>query len=196
MIPFATLLLTLAPMAFAEGPEAPKADRPPSAAKAAAAPAAAISTSPLSISVGSTIEEIYAGATLRDPFVAVAGAARAVAAATAPGETPIPAGTVPSEDFSIHSLELKGVMEDRTGGFAILVDPKFAASFVLKRGKLFDVRNKPVPGVTGFVKAKQKSVMLVGPGPDRDKRILTMAEKEEEDEGRTDVPGDAKGKTQ
>ncbi len=180
----------LAALAFGEGPDAP-----PKSAEKAVAPPPAVSVS-TSIAIGSTIEEIYPGAPPRDPFVAVAGQARSAASApAASGETPIPVGTVPSEDFSIHSLELKGVMEDRSGGFAILVDPKFGASFVLKRGRLFDVRNKLVPGVTGLVKAKQKSVMLIGPGPEHDKRVLTMAEKEDGDENNS-APGDAKGKTQ
>ncbi|MBI5200110.1 MAG: hypothetical protein HY925_00870 [Elusimicrobia bacterium] len=191
-----SLLAALALSAFAEGPMA--ADKPPVQDKPpAAAPAGAVSVS-TNIAIGSTIEEIYTGAALRDPFIAVAGAAKASAiAALAPGETPIPAGTVPSEDFSIHSLELKGVMEDKTGGFAILVDPKFGASFVLRRGKLFDVRNKLVPGVTGMVKAKQKSVMLIGPGPEHDKRVLTMAEKDEEENNNEGASADAsKAKTQ
>lgn len=166
-----------------EGAAAAKAAPSPAAASTAAGSTAAALTA-----IGKTVEEIYLGAGKRDPFLAVAGTA-AKAVAPKDGEPVLAPGMMPEEDFSIHGLEVKGVMEDRTGGFAILVDSKFGASFVLKRGKLFDVRNKPVPGVTGSVKARQKTVTLIG--PDRDKRVLTMAEKEEDG-----APGDAKEKRQ
>ncbi|MBI4346847.1 MAG: hypothetical protein HY553_08325 [Elusimicrobia bacterium] len=181
-------LLLFASLASAEEGRPPAEGSAPPAAKAAAPAPAAGSAAAMAISIGSTVEEIYLGASKRDPFLSVAGTA-AKAVAPKDGEVALPPGMMAEEDFSIHGLEVKGVMEDRTGGFAILIDPKFGASFVLRRGRLFDVRNKPVPGVTGSVKAKQKSVTLIG--PDRDKRVLTMAEKEEDG-----APGDAKDKKQ
>lgn len=120
----------------------------------------------------STAEELFPAA-VRNPFVKVEGTGQRAG----PGAN----GLVPAEEFSIYGLVLKGVMEDRSGaGSAILTDPKYGASFVLRRGKLYDSRNKPVPGVTGKVKARQRTVELVG--RDRERRLLTMNEREEDQE--------------
>lgn len=144
-------------------------------AVARAAPALAASATAQALTP-TTLEELYPSAGLRDPFAPVAGVGGGKGVKDAPAAGP----AMTSDDFSIHNLELKGIMEDRTGGFAILIDPRYGASFVLRRGKLFDQRNKPVPGVTGEVKAKQRIVQLVA-GPEKDVQILTMNEREDED---------------
>lgn len=137
---------------------APEAPRPAPAGPAAPAkPAAAV-------------EELFSPAP-RNPFVKVEGGA----AQQGGGFN----GLVPPEEFSLHGLVLKAVMEDPRGlGFAILADPKYGASFVLRRGKLYDSKERPVPGVTGKVKAKQRTVELYG--RDRERRILTMNERDED----------------
>jgi Tfp pilus assembly protein PilP len=78
------------------------------------------------------------------------------------------------ENFSIHSLNLKGIMKDGAGAYAILADGQTSASFVLKGGVLFDFRNKRVPGVTGTIQMRRKTVTLMT--ADKDVQPLKMGE--------------------
>ena len=151
-----------------------------SAPCAMAAPPAAPA---VSTRTASTVDELYPIAGLRNPFAPVPGGSARVGAAPPTGAegSAMPAGLMPPEEFSIHALSLKGVMEDRSGALAVLGDSKYGASFVLKQGRLYDVKNKPVPGVTGVVKVKQKTVRLTT--PERDVEILRMGEHEDNDSG-------------
>ncbi|MEK9145958.1 MAG: hypothetical protein AAB339_10140, partial [Elusimicrobiota bacterium] len=79
------------------------------------------------------------------------------------------------QEFSIHLLNLKGILKDRRGSYAILTDT-LGGSFLLKDGKLFDYKNKPLPGVTGAIQPKQKSVTLMT--PDKDVQVLRIGEEE------------------
>ncbi|MCX5788969.1 MAG: hypothetical protein NTX64_10760 [Elusimicrobia bacterium] len=154
------------------------------AASAACAMAAPPAAPAVSTQTASTVDGLYPIAGLRDPFVPVPGGSGRGGAAAAPTDaegSAMPAGLMPPEEFSIHALALKGVMEDRSGALAVLVDSKYGASFVLKQGRLYDVKNKPVPGVTGVVKVKQKTVRLTT--PERDVEVLRMGEHEDNDSG-------------
>ncbi|MBI4423318.1 MAG: hypothetical protein HY554_06305 [Elusimicrobia bacterium] len=174
--------------AFAAAPDAFAALKPRAAVEAAkaaaeakAAPAVAASTAPAK--EPETVEEMYPVAKMRDPFAAVIGGGGSGSGASA-------TALVPLEEFSIHGLVLRGVMQDRTGTFAVLTDPKYGAAFVLKRGRLYDAKNKPVRGVTGVVKVKQKTVELMT--AEQDKQVLTLGESD--DAKPPDPKGDAKDK--
>src|SRR5581483_3676664 len=92
-----------------------------------------------------TIEKMH----LRDPFVK-GGAA----AASAGGE-------FETRELNIHNLVLKGLLQDRAGDFALFVDPGSGSNLILKKGILYNQRNQPVPGVSGVIKPKQKTVHLI-----------------------------------
>lgn len=134
------------------------------AGKPAAVPGVAASTKTATFS---TVEEMYPAFRLRNPFAPVMGAGSASPAAV----------EMPPDEFSIHGLELKGIMEDRFGGYALLRDTKYGVRFVLRRGKLLDAKNKPVPGVTGWVRVKQKTVRLVT--AEKEVQVLTLGEPED-----------------
>lgn len=144
---------------------------PPPAPPKPAAPAVAASTKTAAAGTPTTLEEMYPAGSLRNPFVKVEGGKDGAASLT---------GVIPEGEFSIHGLALKGLMDDRGDGIAILVDPKYGASFVLRRGKLYDPKNKPVYGVRGSVKVKQRTVVLTDESGES--ATITMAE-----------PSDARG---
>ncbi|MDE2291350.1 MAG: hypothetical protein KGL53_04645 [Elusimicrobia bacterium] len=100
------------------------------------------------------VDDIYGGASFRDPFQPLAGAGVAPAAAA-------PAAAYKPEDFSIHTLQLRGILRDSGGPMALLVDSRNHLSFVLRGRRLYDPRHKPVPGVTGSVRPDHKSVRLM-----------------------------------
>lgn len=64
------------------------------------------------------------------------------------------------DDFSIHNLTLRGMMKDRAADYALFTDNTFGASFILRRGKLYDPKGKPVAGVKGTMDLKKKTAHL------------------------------------
>ncbi|MBI2361757.1 MAG: hypothetical protein HYV15_00005, partial [Elusimicrobia bacterium] len=78
------------------------------------------------------------------------------------------------ENFSIHSLELKGLMRDKKGHTALLFDAATATAFVLRGGRVYDPKKKPIPGVTGTIKMEQKTVTLMT--ADKDVQTLRLGE--------------------
>lgn len=162
-----------APAAVAGKPSAPAAPKPAATPAKPVIPVVKVSTT-----TPETIEEMYPAFTLRNPFVKIEGGG--AGAGPKPAEDGTTAGDIPEGEFSIAALEVKGILEDRAGGFAILVDPKYGASYVLKKGFLFDVKNKRVPGVTGTVRARQRTVELVD--EEEERHTLTMKEKDEDEE--------------
>lgn len=118
------------------------------------------------------VDDIYGGAKLRDPFMKLAGAGAAAAAAPPKDYDP--------EEFSIHQLELKGIMRDKAGMTALLVDLSSRFPFILRGGRLYDMRKKPVKGVTGVIKPAQKTVTLST--ADKDVQILRLGEDADEAE--------------
>ncbi len=116
-----------------------------------------------------TIEDIYQGGRYRDPFIPLTGAS---AMTTVSKEFVL-------EDFSIHELQLKGIMRDGAGAYALLIDQTTRAGFILRDGRLYDYKNKRIPGVTGRIDLPQKSVVLVT--VDKDVQTLRLGEDEDED---------------
>ncbi|MBI4386833.1 MAG: hypothetical protein HY551_05575 [Elusimicrobia bacterium] len=133
------------------------------AASAAAPPAAAVSST-----AAVSAADLYRAHGLRDPFLKSGGGSSG-AVVQEPG------------DFSIHKLILKGILKDPGGDFALLIEPSSGASYILKKGRLYDAKRKPVPGVTGLVKSKQKMVHLMT--PEKDVQTLVLGEEDRDREG-------------
>lgn len=120
------------------------------------------------------VDDIYGGTKLRDPFTKLSGAGVAAAPVAAPPKEFDP------EEFSIHKLELKGIMRDKAGMTALLVDIDTHFTFILRGGRLYDMRKKPVPNVTGAIQPAQKSVTLTT--ADKDVQTLRLGEDADEAE--------------
>ena len=84
------------------------------------------------------------------------------------------------EDFSIQNLELRGIMKDRQGSFAVLLDIDSRTGFILRNGKLYDYKKKHIPGVKGQISLPQKSVTLTT--EDKDTRTFRLGEENEAEE--------------
>ncbi len=119
-----------------------------------------------------TVNDIYTGASYRNPFDEVAIKRGGVSMSAAANWDP--------EDFSIHELDLKGIMRDRTGTFAILTDRLVGVGFLLRGGKLYDYRNNTIPDVTGKINVAQKTVYLIT--SEKDVQTLHLGEDEEDSE--------------
>ncbi|MDD5656334.1 MAG: hypothetical protein PHF00_03665 [Elusimicrobia bacterium] len=128
------------------------------AASSAAAPgASAVSTA--------TVSGIYTAERLRDPF-ARWGAGRGGGKAFT------------LEDFSIHKLTLTGMLKDPAADFAIFSDADSGLRFILRKGRLYDSKNKPVPGIGGTVNMKEKMATLTA--PEGDVQVFRLGEEEKE----------------
>lgn len=115
---------------------------------AAASPFAEVK---LSTATPASIDEIYTADKLRDPFLKGTSAAA--------GNLPVKSYN--PDDFSIHNLSLRGVMKDAGVDYALFSDITLGVSFVLRKGKLYDYKERVVPGVSGTLDIKQKMVRLV-----------------------------------
>lgn len=109
----------------------------------APAPTSAQPTAPQ----GPSVASIYTAERLRDPFRADTG------------------GTVvkrkfSAAEFNIHNLTLKGIMADRAADFAVFSDNSYGYTMMLRKGRLFDPKGRPVPGVTGRLDVKRKRASL------------------------------------
>ncbi len=101
-----------------------------------------------------TVEQVYSASKLRDPFIV----------STVFGDEHGPkrkAGAidVESSTFSVYNLSLIGIMEDSRTKEALLSDQETGLVYVLKGGRLLDVKKKKVPGVTGVIKGKQVTLI-------------------------------------
>lgn len=127
---------------------------------------------PLGVSASSettkTVTDLYKGS--RDPF-------RMPSAGGGGGAAAAPAEPFKLDDFNIHTLDLKGIMADKGGSIAILVDNRFQLSFILRGGFVYSGK-KRVPGVTGTIHRRQKSVTLIT--TDKDVQTLRLGETEED----------------
>jgi hypothetical protein len=85
----------------------------------------------------------YEGDRYRDPFIPLNGV-----------------GSDSGNDHApqISSLILKGIIQDDKGRVAIMSSG--VSSYILRAGRLYDGRNRPVKGISGVIKAQ--SVVLVG----------------------------------
>ena len=114
-------------------------------------------------------EDIYGGAKYRDPLKKVsASAARASVAKV----------KFTMEDFSIHEVDLTGIMKDRKGAYAVLVDVPSGTGLILRKGRIYTFKKKRIPGVTGRINVAQKTVILLT--ADKDVQTLRLGGDEEE----------------
>ena len=81
----------------------------------------------------------------------------------------------------IHSLQLRGIMKDAGSEFALFSTDN-GLSLVLRGGRLYDDRNKQVPGISGRIRVKQKRAELIT--ADKDVQIYSLGENVDEDKGR------------
>jgi hypothetical protein len=125
----------------------------PAVAASTAAPAAAQSSA-LALS-SYTVSTLYTGDKVRDPFMpASVGGAGRQRDKNAPFVV------------DIHALELRGIMKDSQSEFA-LFSTDTGMSLILRGRRLYDERNKPVPGITGSINIKQKRAELITADKDR-----------------------------
>ena len=125
----------------------------PAVAVSSAAPAAA-SASALALSAY-TVSTLYTGDKVRDPFMpsTVGGSAR-------PRDKNAPFAV------DIHALELRGIMKDGQTDFAVF-STDTGTTLILRGRKLYDDRNKPIPGISGSINIKQKRAELITADKDR-----------------------------
>lgn len=157
----ATLVLLLANAGSAAAQTAPPA-------VAASTPTAA---SPAAVST-QTVATIYTGDRVRDPFLPAAmGATTARRRDDAQDDGP--------EVVDIHAMTLRGIMKDETIDYALFTS-ETGASYLLRGGRLYNERQKVVPGIRGVIKIKQKTVELIT--PDKDVQVFRLGEDEKEKE--------------
>lgn len=172
-LPLLAVLGCASPARAAEAaPAKAPAAAPATAAAAPAAAAPAASAAKPEVKTSTTPppspSTIYTAEKLRDPFMAGGGGA-----ANASGK-PFSIET----DFNIHNLQLRGIMKDAAADYALFSDTAFGATFILRKGRLYDMKNKAVPGITGKLKIEQKWASLET--PDHDVQIFRLGEDEKE----------------
>lgn len=121
-------------------------------------------------STAATIGSIYTVERLRDPFARTTGSS---GGGSGKPFTP--------EDFNIHNLSLRGLMKDAGTAYALFTDAQFGATFILRWGKLYDPKGKPVKGVSGSLDLKKKTAHLMT--QDKDVQVFTLGEKAEDEAG-------------
>ena len=138
-------LAALAPAAaLAAPPPAPASAAPAAMPKAATPPEVKTSTTAPVQTVGT----IYTVDKMRDPFLKMSGGALSFK-------------PMMPEDFNIHNLSLRGLMKDSGSDYALFSDVNFGASFILRKGRLYDGKGKLVPGVSGSLNVRQKTADLM-----------------------------------
>ncbi len=163
MITTAIILLLATPGSAQAGP-APSPIAPVALSTGAARMPAGVSTQ--------TVSSIYTGDRVRDPFLPSAmGATSSRRSGDAKSEGP--------EVVDIHGMMLRGIMKDQKADYA-LFSAETGGTYLLRAGRLYNERNKPVPGITGSIKLKQKTVELVT--PDKDVQVFRLGEDEKEKE--------------
>lgn len=142
-------------------------------ASSPAAVAASTSIPPVGIGVSTqTVSSIYTGDRVRDPFLPAAmGSSRPRRADDAKSEGP--------EVVDIHGLSLRGIMKDIKIDYALFTS-ETGGTYLLRGGKLYNERNKRVPGITGAIRLKQKTVELVT--ADKDVQVFRLGEDEKDKE--------------
>ncbi len=127
-----------------------KTKQPPSASKLA------ISTQTLTPSM------IYTASNLRDPF----------RKASMGGSSSSPQKPFKLSDFNIHNLTLQGLMVGTKTKFALLIDANYGTGFILKGDRIYNSKGKAIPGVTGRLDSRRKTVYLKT--QDGDVQVLRM----------------------
>ncbi|MDP3542088.1 MAG: hypothetical protein Q8T11_06410 [Elusimicrobiota bacterium] len=119
-----------------------------------------------------TVSTIYTGDRVRDPFLPAAmGGGSARRRDDAKTEGP--------EVVDIHAMSLRGIMKDDKIDYALFTS-ETGSSYLLRGGRLYDERQKPVPGIRGAIKIKQKTVELIT--PDKDVQVFRLGEDEKDKE--------------
>lgn len=127
-----------------------------SSSSAVDAEASALFATPLSIN------EVYNGSGLRDPFVSLLGSSQ-----EEPADTSLPP--------SIHNLSLRGVITGNRERLALLEDTTTGLRYVLRsNGRLYNSKDKPVPGIEGSIKST--SNVLVTTPADKDVQWLRLGD--------------------
>lgn len=148
---------------------------PASAGPAPSPDAVAVSTSAARLPIGTstqTVSSLYTGDRVRDPFLPAAmGARSARRDDDSKDQGP--------EVVDIHGMSLRGIMRDSKTDYALFT-AETGGTYILRGGKLYNERNKPVPGVTGGIKIKQKTVELIT--PDKDVQVFRLGEDEKDKE--------------
>jgi hypothetical protein len=142
-------------------------------AEPAASPAAAAATMTVRPAIGvstQTVSSIYTGDHSRDPFLPPAMGATSVRRAD-------DSKTGGPEQVDIHGMMLRGIMRDPKVGYALFTY-EGGGTYMLRGGKLYNERNKPVPGITGAIRLKQKTVELIT--ADKDVQVFRLGEDEKE----------------
>lgn len=119
-----------------------------------------------------TVSSIYTGDRSRDPFLPAAMGASSVRRVTdEKNEGP--------EVVDIHGMLLRGIMKDSKLDYALFT-AETGGTYLLRGGRLYNERNKPVPGITGVIKLKQKTVELIT--ADKDVQVFRLGEDDKEKE--------------
>jgi len=161
------LLLGLWPLAAsaAEAPKAPAASANPSA------PAVQASTP----TAKPRIDDFFTGMKKRSPYAMPSGGSRS----TSGTQQEFDIEELDANQF-IRQLYLKGLLRDKNGAMALLVDSASENGLILRGGKLYDYKNNLIKGVLGEINMAQKTVKLTS--PDKEVRILRLGEEEGSDE--------------
>lgn len=116
------------------------------------------------------VKDVYQVGGQRDPFIPLTGgaAARPVAAASSFSEKDGPV------TINIHEAELKALMGTGKKLMALIHDPVSHTTYILKRGRLYDRKDKRVPGISGAIQGK--SVLLMT--KDKDVQWLKLEKKD------------------
>lgn len=142
------------------------------AAFAAAAASTGTATAPPPMQSTMTVASLYTGDRVRDPFQPASSGGRG--SVRVEEKTDLGPPTV-----DIHALTLRGMLKDSSADYAL-----FAAEtgevFMLRSNRLYNERNKVVPGVTGRINLKQKRVELMT--ADKDVQTYLIGEPKEKDE--------------
>jgi hypothetical protein len=144
---------------------------------AAADPAASPAASTAAVAVSTlTVSAIYTGDRVRDPFsTSSSGGVRR--SSEKQGDENAPP--------DIHALTLRGIMKDAANDYALFT-AESGESFMLRGGRLHSGAGKPVPGITGRIRLKQKTVELIT--ADKDVQVYRLGEDEEKDKDKERRP--------
>ncbi len=134
-----------------------------------AAAAEALTPAPLPIGVSTqTVSTLYTGDRVRDPFLPAAmGVTSRRVEENVDGPVTV----------DIHALTLKGLLKDNIHDYA-LFSSDTGGVYMLRAGKLYNDRNKPVPGISGRIKLKQKTVELIT--AEKDVQVFRLGEDEKD----------------
>ena len=119
-----------------------------------------------------TVSSLYTGDRARDPFLPAAmGVSNARRVEDAKDGAP--------EAVDIHAMILRGLLKDSLHDYAIF-SSEGGGNYMLRAGKFYNDRNKLVPGISGRIKLKQKTVELVT--AEKDVQVFRLGEEEKEKE--------------